>query len=314
MSFGKSGIITTMNKFDALHGVYAAAVTPLRADFTPDIDALPLLLDFLSSQGCHGALLLGTTGEGPSFSFAERSAIFSSAATWRRSHPDFKILAGTGSPSLQETIDFNRAAFSAGLDGVVTLPPYYYRTVSDDGLFAWFSQVIMHSVPAGKGLFGYHIPKVSGVALSMELLERLVSAFPDQFAGIKDSSGAADHAVMLGQQFGNSMLILTGNDGLFTHALQNQAGGCITAMANIYSPLLRKVWDSFQLGNADSITQSALTSRRDVMDRNPPAPALLKAMLADFHDLPDWPVRPPLLQLDKETRAKARTAFKTLDS
>ena len=88
-------------------GVFAAAVTPLNSDFTPDIDSLPEFLSFLAQRGCHGALILGTTGEGPSFSYVERKIIYQAAINVRHIHPSFQLLAGTGSPSLQDTININ---------------------------------------------------------------------------------------------------------------------------------------------------------------------------------------------------------------
>lgn len=302
-----------MQNFSYLNGVYAAAVTPLNADFSPALEAIPLLCEFLSGRGCHGALLLGTTGEGPSFSPAERQDIFVSAAGYKHSHPDFSILVGTGTPSLQETIDLNQAAFEAGMDGVVVLPPYYFRTVNDDGLFAWYSQVIERSVPSGKAFYAYHFPKVSGVSLSLDLLERLLTAFPDRFAGIKDSSGDTEHTRLLGERFGAALQVFNGNDRLLTLALHNHAVGCITAMGNIYSPYLRQVWDAFQDGGVAGAAQEALDSRRAVVDRYPPAPALLKAMLSDQHNMPLWPVRPALMALDDSARAQARTEFQILD-
>ena len=136
-----------------ISGVFAAALTPLKVDFSIDLDGIPALLDFYRSRGCHGALLFGTTGEGPSFAPAERLEAFHAAQKWRKAYPDFRLLAGTGTPSLPETLELTQAAFEAGMDGVVTLPPYYFRKVSDDGLFAWFSQVIQRAVPNWRQVF-----------------------------------------------------------------------------------------------------------------------------------------------------------------
>jgi 4-hydroxy-tetrahydrodipicolinate synthase len=301
----KSIIIMAMNQ--PLHGVFAAALTPLQADGGLDLDGFERLLEFLSQRGCHGALLFGTTGEGPSFSPLERLAALQRAAAWRQDHPDFRLLAGTGTPSLAETAELTRAAFDLGMDGVVTLPPYYFRKVSDDGLFAWFAQVIRQSVPAQGAFFGYHFPNVSGVPLSIELLFRLKDAFPEQFAGIKDSSGDPQHALALGQRFGADLVVLTGNDGLFSLALQQQASGCITAMANLYSPDLRRLWDAFQAGDLATVAlaQQRLADARAVMDRYPPFPPLLKALLARQYGFPRWPVRPPLLDLSPQAAEQA---------
>ena len=170
----------------SLSGVYAAAVTPLKSDFSPDLDAIPELLGFFAGRGCHGALMLGTTGEGPSFSPAEREGIWRAALHVHDQHPDFRLLAGTGTPSLTETVDLTRLAFDLGLDGVVTLPPYYFRKAGEEGVFAWFSEVITRAVPKDGALLGYHFPGVAGIGFSLELLRRLKDCFPAQFEGLKD--------------------------------------------------------------------------------------------------------------------------------
>jgi len=283
--------------FTDLVGVFAAAVTPLKSDDTVDSEGIPALLDFLARRGCHGALLLGTTGEGPSFAPEERIAVMRIATQVRQSYPDFRLLAGTGTSSLTETLALTRAAFDLGMDGVVVLPPYYYRKVTDDGLFTWFAQVLRQAVPEGGALFGYHIPSATGVPFSLDLLSCLKESFPTRFAGIKDSSGDAEFARQLGERFGRDLLVLTGNDRLFSLALENQASGCITAMANVISPLLRGVWDAYQKGQITSSIQQQLNVARDVMERYPPAPPLLKALLTNVYGLPAWAVRPPLVPI-----------------
>lgn len=307
--FAKNHYNQFMASFPKVKGVFAAALTPLDSQFQPDLEAVPRLLDFLVQRGCHGALLLGTTGEGPSFATGERVAIFKSAQAVRQVHADFRLLGGTGTPSLEETIHLTRAAFDAGLDGVVVLPPYYYRKASEEGLFAWFSHVIRKAVPAGGAFLGYHIPSVSGVPLSVELLSRLKEAFPDRFAGIKDSSGDPDLAKELGRRFGKDLVVMTGNDRLLSLALQSQASGSITAMSNLFSPDLRLVFDAHHAGEAEPNAQSRLDAFRSVMDRFPPAPPLLKALLHRLHGFPLWPVRPPLTALPDTALQEALTAL-----
>lgn len=278
-----------------LSGIYAAALTPLKQDFSIDLDAVNPFLHFLAAQECHGALLFGTTGEGPSLSPREREAILRAAREVRNTFPEFRLLAGTGTPSLDETVELTRMAFDLGCEAVVVLPPYYYRKVSDDGLFAWFQQVIHRAVPQDGYLLGYHIPGQTGLPLSLDLLARLKDAYPNQFAGLKDSSGDPEYAVALGGRFGPDLLVLNGNDGLFLHALEYNASGAITAMANIYSPLLRQVWDIF-IQDGDAIeAQEQLNSRRRILDRYQPFPPTLKALLARLHGFERWSVRPPLL-------------------
>lgn len=300
-----------MHNYQHLCGVYAAAVTPLKSDFSPDTDALPALLGFLAERGCHGVLLLGTTGEGPSMAPNERIAILRSALEVRQMYPDLRLLAGTGTPSLEETIALTRASFDLGYDGVVVLPPYYYRQVSDEGLIAWFNQVIQQSVPKGSAFLVYHIPGISRVPLSINLLTRLKETYPHRFAGLKDSSGDPEHARLLGDHFGNDLLILTGNDRLFSLALQAEASGCITALANIGSPVSRHVWDTYQQGDDTAESQRQLTAARIVLEDFSPFPPVLKVILAHKHNFPNWIVRPPLLSL---TPAEAEKAVAEIDA
>src|SRR5687768_7185157 len=157
-----------------LAGVYAAAVTPLREahDSSLDLDSVPVLMSFLAGRGCHGIVLFGTTGEGPSFSSSEREVLMRAASVARHSHelaPGFRLLAGTGTPSLSETIDLTKLAFDLGFESVLVIPPYYFRKATDNGLFAWFSEVIHRAVPSTGYLLGHHFPNMAGVGFSMAL-------------------------------------------------------------------------------------------------------------------------------------------------
>ncbi|MGA7194274.1 MAG: dihydrodipicolinate synthase family protein [Anaerolineales bacterium] len=288
----------------SLSGVYAAAVTPLKSDLSPDLEAVAPFLSFLASRGCHGALIFGTTGEGPSFSPSERAEVWRAALKVREQFPDFKLFAGTGTPSLTETIDLTKLAFDLGFDAVVTLPPYYFRKATDDGLYNWFEQVIRKAVPSDGFLFGYHIPSAAGIGFSIELLSRLKDSFPKQFAGIKDSSHDESFTRALGEKFGADLTVFNGTDSDFTLALQNHAAGCITALANIISPDLRNIYDAFINGKDTSSLQTKVSEQRHVLEKYQPFPPLLKAMLARLYDQPRWYIRPPLVEMTKEDEEK----------
>lgn len=298
-----------MTDLHPLAGVYTAAVTPLKADSTLDLEAVPVLLRFLASRGSHGALLFGTTGEGPSFSPAERETLLRSVRVFRQQVPGFRLLAGTGTPSLGETVDLTKLAFSLGFNGVVVLPPYYFRKVSDDGLFEWFSEVIRKAVPSQGYVLGYHIPSVAGVGFSLDLLRRLKDAFPRQFAGIKDSSHDADFARSLGEHFGSDLLVLNGTDSYLQLAMENKAQGCITAAANLISPDLRAVWDTMQSGNDPAGIQARVTAQRHVLEKYQPFAPTLKALMHRLHGLPRWSVRAPLMPLSAEVEEQALQEF-----
>ena len=296
-----------------LSGVYAAAVTPLckasskgdKSDSSLDLEAVAPFLSFLASRGCDGALLFGTAGEGPSFSPPERADVFRAATKIREQYPNFKLLAGTGTPSLSETIDLTKLAFDLGFDAVVTLPPYYFHKATDDGLFDWFEQVIRKAVPSDGYLLGYHIPGTSGVGLSLDLIARLKDSFPKQFAGIKDLSHDETFTRALGEKFGTDLTVFNGTDSDFTLALQNHAAGCITALANIISPDMKEIYNLFIQGKDTSAVQTKVSEQRHLLEKYQPFPPLLKAMLARLYNQPRWCVRPPLMEISKENEEKA---------
>ena len=287
-----------MTSSHPLAGVYAAAVTPLKDDSTLDLDSVPVLANFLTSRGCHGVVLFGTTGEGPSFSSTERGEVMRALKENRPAGS--RLIAGTGTPSLTETIELTKCAFNLGYDAVLVVPPYYFRKASDDGLFDWFSEVIRKAVPVDKFLIGYHIPPLIGVGFSVPLLKRLKDAFPNQFAGIKDSSHDADFARSVGDTFGADLLVLNGTDSFLQMAMEHHAAGCITAPANLISPDLREVWDLIQAGKDPNQAQARVTEKRHILEKYLPFPPALKALMHRLHGLPRWAVRPPLENLTEE--------------
>ena len=297
-----------MKDLHPLAGIYAAAVTPLQEDGSLDHEAIPAYLKFLAERGCHGCLLLGTTGEGPSFNQEERVAVWETAVRVRKANPEFRLLAATGTPSLSESVQLSQAAFELGMEAVVVLPPFYFRNAGEEGLFDWFAQVLEASVPEGKFLLGYHIPQVSGVGLSFELLERLQAAFPQRFAGLKDSSGDLEHAKGLVELLPGKA-VLVGNDRLLGPGLSAGASGAITALANLRSPLLREIWEAHLVGESTETLQEALSRSRTALDQNPSAQAFLKALLHELHGFPRWALRPPLRGFEQSQVEKAKADY-----
>ena len=288
-----------MTSSHPLAGVYAAAVTPLDHESKLDLESVPVLMRFLATRGCHGLVLFGTTGEGPSFSPSEREVLMRSVRAYRNQFRNFRLIAGTGTPSLSESIDLTKLAFDLGYDAALVVPPYYFRKATDDGLFAWFSELIRKAVPSDKYILGYHFPNVAGVGFSMELLTRLKNAFPVQFAGIKDSSHDADLAHALGEKFGEDLVVLTGTDTYLKMAMENKAAGCITAPANLISPELRAVWEGLRAGTDVTEAQARVDHLRHILEKYPPFPPAIKAVLQRLHGLPRWSVKPPLLDISE---------------
>ena len=289
-----------------LRGVHAAAVTPLQPDLSPDLAALPALLDFLAQRGCHGALLLGTTGEGTSFSVDEHLAIIGAGVRYRdTARPDFRILAGTGATSLSDAIAITRGAFDLGVDGAVTLPAFYYKGVTAAGLVAYYEALLKAAVPADGRLLPYHIPQMSGVGLPAETLQTLRARYPQQFYGMKDSQDDLPHTLSILEQvpgFG----VFAGSDAIMAAALAGGGAGAITALANVTSPLNRAVWDAHQAGQTDAVAaaQAKLVKARQIA-KGLSTPAIQKAALAELFNFPRWPLRPPLLPLEPEKEQAA---------
>jgi len=284
-------------------------VTPLKHDSRLDLESVPAWLKFYASRGCHGAVLFGTTGEGPSFSPTERETLMRAACEVCDQVPGFRLIAGTGTPSLNETIELTKLAFDLGYEAALVVPPYYFRKATDEGLFKWFSEVIQKAVPSDKYILGYHFPNVAGIGFSIELLERLKDAFPTQFAGLKDSSHDPDLARTLGETFGSDLAVFTGTDSYLQLAMENKAAGCITAPANILSPDLREAWDCINEGQDSSAAQARIKKQRDILDRYPPFPPALKAVLHRLHGFPRWSVKPPLVEITPELEEKLVSEF-----
>ena len=150
------------------------------------------------------------------------------------------------------------------------------------------------------------------MGFSLDLLARLKDSFPNQFAGIKDSSHDESYAAALGQRFGKDLLVLNGTDSYFHHALKNHAQGAITAPANLISEDLREIWDLYQEDKDPTEMQKRVTEQRYILEKYLPFPPILKALLHKLHDFPKWTVRPPLEDVDKKKLEEALKEFSEL--
>jgi len=287
-----------------LSGIYAAAVTPINPDGSIALDDIPNYLNWLSNRGCHGALILGTTGEGPSFSTQERMNIYKASYRIKEVNPEFRLLAGTGTPSLEETLLLTKTAFDIGFEGAVVLPPYYYHQAAEEGIFQWFQYIINHGVPEDGFLLGYHFPAQSGVPIPINVVSKLKEKYPQQFAGFKDSTGDAEYAVLVGTDLDREILALVGNDKYLSQTLETGGSGCITAMANLFSPNLRNIWENFHSGDDTKSDQDIINLKRNILDDFRPFPPTIKFLLSEIYGFPEWSVKSPLTPLEKENREK----------
>jgi 4-hydroxy-tetrahydrodipicolinate synthase len=279
-----------------ISGVYCASATPLNADLSPDLGAFTAHAKTLIADGCDGIALLGTTGEANSFSLAERRTILEAAVEAVGAE---RLMPGTGVNALPETIELTRHALALGVTRVVMLPPCYYKGVSDEGLFRAYAQVIETIGDNRLKVVLYHIPQVSGVAVSHDLIERLVTAFPQTVVGIKDSAGKIENmAAMIARFPGFS--VLAGADPLLLPLMGMGGAGCITATSNLVADSLATVFrhhaDPARKPQVET-AQARINAFRDLSNSYTQIPAI-KAMVAYRHGSTLWTrTRPPLVGL-----------------
>jgi 4-hydroxy-tetrahydrodipicolinate synthase len=287
-------------------GVFAAALTPLDVNLDPDHGALARHSRWLLDSGCDGLAVLGTTGEANSFGVNERIGLLD--AIIDSGIPPATLLPGTGCSAIPDTVSLTRHAVEAGCAGVVMLPPFYYKGVSDDGLYAAYSEIIQRVGDERLRIYLYHFPKMSQTPLGLDLIERLINAYPDTIVGMKDSSGDLDNMVAAAKNF-PGFAVFAGSDSLLLPVLEAGGAGCITACANIACHLARQVMDEFESG-ADVATHGALDAMRKAIEVFPLS-AALKEIMADHTGDAAWRrVRPPLMPLSVNQVAdlKARLA------
>jgi 4-hydroxy-tetrahydrodipicolinate synthase len=276
----------------SLQGIYAAAITPFDDTGRPDYEQLITHLNGLAEQGCHGVLVSGTTGEGPSLSAAEREELFRRAASARNR---LQILGGTGAASIEDTIRLTRAAFDAGLDAAVILPPFFYRFPTPEGVYQFYAAVIEQAVPEDGSVFLYHNPTVCDVPITPPLISQLRDSFPRQVVGIKNSSGEWEYNRTL-CQIDPDFLVFVGSDSLLSSNLQAGGAGAITGLANLVPVLLRRVYDLHGQRGETEEAQAALDNAKLLLDGLPRIPAI-KALLRLKGSISSDAVRPPLCHL-----------------
>lgn len=290
----------TTDKASAVKGVFSAVLTPQTADLAPDHGRLANHCRWLLANGCDGLALLGTTGEANSFSVGERAAMLE--ALVEAGIPAAKFLPGTGCCAAPDTVRLTRHALEMGAAGVLVLPPFYYKNVSDDGVFAAFARVIEEVGDAALRVYVYHFPQMSAVPISHAVIERLLERYPGVVAGMKDSSGDLDNMTSVARAFPD-FAVFSGWDQLMLPLLKEGGAGCITAVANVASHLAAKVYAGWRDGGVDDV-QELLTAVRVIISSSSQL-AALKAIMARHSGEDVWRnMRPPLVGLDAGQRAR----------
>ena len=285
-------------KVEQLTGVFAAALTPMDDGLNVDHGAFAAHCRRLLDAGCHGLGVFGTTGEANSLSADERMAALE--ALVGSGIPGERLLPGTGSCALTEAVRLSRAALEVDAPGVLVLPPFYYKGVSDDGLFRFFAELIERVADPRLRVYLYHFPQMTGVGISLPLIERLLEAYPGVIVGTKDSAGEWERIETLCREF-PGFRVFAGTERFLLDTLRHGGAGCISATVNVTSREARQVHDAHEAGREDEAAalQESLTELRNTIEGYPQIPAL-KSTMGHLTGKGVWGyLRPPLTSLDE---------------
>jgi 4-hydroxy-tetrahydrodipicolinate synthase len=293
-----------------LSGVLAPVLTPFGADLSPDPRRFVRLCRWLLDHGCAALAPFGTTSEANSLSVEEREALLE--ALLDAGVPAARLMPGTGCCALPDTVRLTAHAVRRGCAGVLMLPPFYYKGVTDDGLFRSFAEVIERVGDDRLRVYLYHIPPVAQVGVSPALVERLLRAYPRAVAGMKDSSGDFGNTrTMLDRFARDGFDVFVGSEGFLLENLRAGGVGCITATGNVNAPAIDRLYRQWRGAEADQL-QEAVNAVRAAIEKGPTIPSL-KAIVAEESGEAEWiHVRPPLVPLAEEGRAPLLASLRAL--
>ena len=284
-------------------GLSCAITTPMREGGGIDLPRLVRHARHVLARGCDSVTLFGTTGEGAALGLPARTAMMG-ALIGAGIDPARQIYAGIAAASMHEAVEQAQLALDAGAKGLLVAPPFYFKGVSDYGLYAWFSQFFEKLGPAARNVVLYHIPSVTAVDISIRLVERLKTAFPGLVIGVKDSSGSYANTEALLKAHGE-LAILVGDERQLARAVRNGAQGTICGVSNLVPELVRPM----VYEGKDSPVVNALVD--EICSH--PVLAAVKAQTRHIHGDPGYgAMRAPLEALDEAARKRLFAAFDTI--
>ena len=282
---------------EGIRGLVAPILTPFNDDLSVATDLYVAHAKRMLDQGCAGIAPFGTTGEALSVGIDERIAAIRDLIDG--GIDPARMIPGTGLSNVADTARLSRACLDMGCAAVLTLPPFYFKSVTEDGLYRHFERLIA-AIGSGARIYLYHIPPIAIVGIPPVLAARLRADFPDQIVGIKDSSGSWDNTRALLDIEG--MIVYPGSELPLLDALKLGAPGCISATANINASNIVKVLNMFAQGDMAGAQALHETVKRFrlLMEGYSPIPAQ-KRLLAIATNEARWAnVRPPLTAMSKE--------------
>ncbi|TXT41993.1 MAG: dihydrodipicolinate synthase [Spirochaetes bacterium] len=286
-----------------LRGVMAPVLTPMDGNLNPDVLRWIALCKELLSNGCTGLAPFGTTSEANSLGIEERIEMLDRAV--EAGIPASKLVVGTGTCALPDTVRLSAHAATLKCAGILLLPPFYYKGVPEEGIYRSVAELLERVGDSSLKIYLYHIPPVAVVGFSLALIERLKKAFPMNVVGMKDSSADLAFHLSALKAFPDFDL-WAGTEKLLLANLAGGGVGTISAMANVIPAEIRALYESWREPGAED-WQSALDSHRAAIKEWPLVPAL-KAIKADETGVDEWRLtRPPLVGLG-DAQAQAMLA------
>jgi 4-hydroxy-tetrahydrodipicolinate synthase len=284
---------------ERLSGLLTPVCTPFREDLSPDADRLVSHCRWLLSENSSLAVF-GTNSEANSLSVEEKIELLDQLVD--AGIDTARMMPGTGHCALTDTVRLTDHAVSLGCAGTLVLPPFYYKDVSDDGLFASFAEVIERVGNANLRIYLYHIPPIAQVGISPQLVERLVTHYPDTIVGIKDSSMDWSNTNALLELKLDDFRVFAGAESFLLQNMRGGGAGCISATANINPAAIHQLYENWQNERAEKM-QADLNTIRSIAQKYPMIPAL-KATIAGFREDTQWgAVRPPLVSLSDDQKS-----------
>ena len=281
-----------------LAGLWPPASTPFANDGSVDKARLVSHCRTLLDEGSTGLAILGTTSEANSLTLDERRGVIEACVD--AGIPATQLLPGTGACAIDDAAALTRYAGELGCAGVLLLPPFYYKNLSDDGIFAFIAKVIERAGPKVPQIMLYHFPQMAAAGFSIPLIGRLIKAFPGVVVGMKDSSGDAANTKAVIEAYPD-FAVFPGAEVYLLPALQWGAAGCISATANINARGISDLIAKWKTPEAAAL-QEALVAIRRSFDGFVTVPAVKAVVAAKYRDDVWRNVRPPNLPLTETER------------
>ena len=299
-------------KSQAFRGIWPALLTPLNADLSIDHLKFAAHCKSLIASGCPGVTAFGTTGEGPSFSMAERKQAIEQLIS--NGIPAAQIMVSTSCAALPETLELTRHAVNAGVHGCLMLPPFFLKGVPDEGIIDCYRYVIdaMHKEAGGDRLrlYLYHIPQVTGVGLSHHVIATLRAMYPDTILGIKDSACSTAHSVGLAEAFMKDLTVYVGFEPDLPEMGRRGSTGAISGLANFMPRVVHRLVTQPD-APATPAERDRVVNLIGLLNDYSLMPALKGIMALLSGDLAWLRVRPPLVALTPEQFEALKKTIKT---